>query len=67
MTRVELETVPTFDVRQDVHVGLPWDAVTAHYDEITASAYSVSLFTDWGPTASSRSGASPASRRGSEA
>ncbi|WP_425291917.1 FAD-binding protein [Cellulosimicrobium aquatile] len=49
VTRVELETVPTFDVRQDVHVGLPWDAVTAHYDEITASAYSVSLFTDWGP------------------
>lgn len=49
VTRVELETVPTFDVRQDVHVDLAWDAVTAHYDEITASAYSVSLFTDWGP------------------
>ncbi|WP_264029205.1 FAD-binding protein [Cellulosimicrobium sp. SH8] len=49
VTRVELETVPTFDVRQDVHVGLPWEAVTAHYDELTASAYSVSLFTDWGP------------------
>ncbi|WP_069385711.1 FAD-binding protein [Cellulosimicrobium cellulans] len=49
VTRVELETVPTFDVRQDVHLGLPWDAVTAHLDEITASAYSVSLFTDWGP------------------
>jgi alditol oxidase len=47
VTRLELETVPTFDVRQDVHVGLSWEAVTAHLDEITASAYSVSLFTDW--------------------
>jgi xylitol oxidase len=49
VTRLELATVPTFDVRQDLHVGLTWDAVTAHYDELTASAYSVSLFTDWGP------------------
>ncbi len=49
VTRVELATVPTFDVRQDVSVGLSWDAVAAHYDAITASAYSVSLFTDWGP------------------
>ncbi|MBD8078542.1 FAD-binding protein [Cellulosimicrobium arenosum] len=49
VTRLELETVPTFDVRQDLHVGLSWDAITAHLDEITGSAYSVSLFTDWGP------------------
>ncbi|OLT49038.1 FAD-binding protein [Cellulosimicrobium sp. CUA-896] len=48
VTRLELETVPTFDVRQDVHVDLPWDAVAAHLDALTASAYSVSLFTDWG-------------------
>ncbi|MBD5784948.1 FAD-binding protein [Cellulosimicrobium terreum] len=48
VTRLELETVPTFDVRQDLHVGLSWDAITAHLDEITASAYSVSIFTDWG-------------------
>ena len=49
VTRLELETEPTFDVRQDVHLDLPWDAITGHLDEITGSAYSVSLFTDWGP------------------
>ena len=49
VTRLELVTEPTFDVRQDVHLGVPWDAVTGHLDEITGSAYSVSLFTDWGP------------------
>lgn len=49
VTRLELETEPTFDVRQDVHLGLSWDAITSHLDEITGSAYSVSLFTDWGP------------------
>lgn len=49
VTRLELETEPTFDVRQDVHLGLSWDAITGHLDGITGSAYSVSLFTDWGP------------------
>lgn len=49
VTRLELETEATFDVRQDVHLGLPWEAITSHLDEITGSAYSVSLFTDWGP------------------
>ena len=36
-------------VRQDIFLGLPWEAVDAHFDAITGAAYSVSLFTDWGP------------------
>lgn len=43
VTRVTLDVVPTFDVRQYVRLGLPRAAL----DEAFASAYSVSLFTDW--------------------
>lgn len=46
-TRITLDIEPTFDVRQDLYVGLPWSDVLASFDEITASAYSVSLFTTW--------------------
>lgn len=42
-----LEVEPTYDVAQEVRTGLPWDAALEHFDEITASADSVSLFTDW--------------------
>lgn len=45
--RVTLRIEPTFDVRQDVFTGVPWDAVLADYDAAMNSAYSVSLFTDW--------------------
>ena len=48
VTAVTLDTVPTYDVRQDVYEGLSWDELDAHFDEITAAAYSVSLFTGWG-------------------
>jgi xylitol oxidase len=44
---VTLDVEPTFDVAQDVLVDLPMDAGLAQLDEIFASAYSVSLFTDW--------------------
>jgi xylitol oxidase len=47
VTRVELATRPTFDVRQDVLTELPWDALAEHLDAVTGSAYSVSLFTSW--------------------
>ncbi|PWR10326.1 FAD-binding protein [Micromonospora sicca] len=43
VTRVTLDVVPTFDVRQYVRLGLPRDALDAAF----ASAYSVSAFTDW--------------------
>ena len=47
ITHVTLDIEPTYDVRQDLYTDLPWDAAVEHLDEITASAYSVSLFTDW--------------------
>lgn len=47
VTRVELATVPTFDVRQDVFTGLSWDALTENLDAVMGSAYSVSVFTSW--------------------
>lgn len=47
VTRVELATVQTFDVRQDVFTGLPWDALFENLDAVMGSAYSVSIFTSW--------------------
>lgn len=47
VTRLELTTVPTFDVRQDVFTGLPWDALFDNLDAVMGSAYSVSVFTSW--------------------
>src|SRR6201996_5178059 len=44
---LELEIVPSFQVRQWVYEGLPSEAVTGSFDEIFGSAYSVSVFTDW--------------------
>ena len=35
-------------MRQRVFEGLGWDALFEHFDEITASGYSVSVFTRWG-------------------
>jgi xylitol oxidase len=51
VVRLTLDIEPTFQVRQDVYRGLPWDVVLADFDVVAAAAYSVSLFTDWcGPT-----------------
>jgi len=47
VTRVTLQLVPAFEVRQWVYDDLPFTALADHFDEIFASAYSVSLFTDW--------------------
>ena len=46
-THVTLDIEPTYDVRQDLYTDLSWDVAAEHLDELTASAYSVSLFTDW--------------------
>ncbi|KAA1400242.1 FAD-binding protein [Aeromicrobium ginsengisoli] len=48
VTTVTLDIVTTFQVRQDVYEGVSWDAIAANLDAITSSAYSVSMFTDWG-------------------
>ena len=50
VTRLTLDTLPAFDVRQYVYEDLPFEQVTEHFDEIAGSAYSVSLFTDWRST-----------------
>lgn len=47
-TRVTLDIVPRFEVRQFVYEHLSWRAFRENFDAITSSAYSVSLFTDWG-------------------
>jgi xylitol oxidase len=47
VSTLDLEIVPSFQVRQWVYEGLPTEAVTGSFDEIFGSAYSVSVFTDW--------------------
>jgi xylitol oxidase len=47
VTKVTLDLIPTFQVRQNVYLDLPMDQLAAHFDEIMSSGYSVSLFTDW--------------------
>jgi xylitol oxidase len=53
LTRVTLDLVPAFTVRQWVYDGIGreggWPGTTAHLDEIFARGYSVSLFTRWAP------------------
>lgn len=47
ITKVTLALVPAYQIRQDVYENLPMEQLEEHFDEISASAYSVSLFTDW--------------------
>jgi alditol oxidase len=45
--KVTLDIQPTFMMRQYVYENLPLSELKNHFDTIEASAYSVSLFTDW--------------------
>src|SRR5262245_5462365 len=47
ITKVTLQVQPTFAARQYVYENMPMEALNAHFDEIEAAGYSVSLFTDW--------------------
>ncbi|MDQ6795843.1 MAG: FAD-binding protein [Chloroflexota bacterium] len=47
VTKLKLQLQPTFQVRQYVYDDLPLAQVVDHFDAITSSAYSVSLFTQW--------------------
>ncbi len=47
VTKMTLDLEPSFNVRQAVYADLPLAQVDARFDEIMASGYSVSLFTDW--------------------
>jgi xylitol oxidase len=47
VTKLTLELLPTFNIRQDIYEHLPVSQLETHFDDIMSSAYSVSLFTDW--------------------
>jgi xylitol oxidase len=47
VTKLTLDLVPTFRIRQNVFENLPLSQAEEHLDEILAQGYSVSLFTDW--------------------
>jgi xylitol oxidase len=47
VTKITLDVQPAFTMRQHVYENLPLAAMKEHFDDIEASAYSVSLFTDW--------------------
>jgi xylitol oxidase len=47
VTKLTLEMVPSFQVRQDVYENMSWETLEKHFDAIFGSAYSISLFTDW--------------------
>lgn len=47
VTKLTLDVVPAFDMRQDVYENLPLAQLEAYFDELVSSAYSISLFTDW--------------------
>ena len=47
VTRVTLDIQPSFLVRQDAFVDLPWDTLLTRLDEVFSCAYSVSIMTMW--------------------
>jgi xylitol oxidase len=47
VTSLSLDIVPAFGIRQYVYENLPYEQLYEHLTDIFASAYSVSLFTDW--------------------
>ncbi|WP_216326626.1 FAD-binding protein [Deinococcus aestuarii] len=48
VTRLTLEVIPTYQVRQDVYEGLSLEALEDNFGAVMSAADSVSLFTDWG-------------------
>ena len=47
ITKLTLDIQPAYSMKQAVYQHLPVSELTAHFDAIEASGYSVSLFTDW--------------------
>jgi alditol oxidase len=48
VTRVTLDIQPSFQVRQDAFVDLPWETLLSNVGAVFSSAYSVSIMTKWG-------------------
>ncbi|GAB3999566.1 hypothetical protein GCM10029992_28710 [Glycomyces albus] len=57
---VTLDLLPSFEMRQYVYDDMDFDRAVDGLDELTASAYSTSLFTPWGRGRGSSSGPSSA-------
>lgn len=47
VTKLTLDLVPSFAVRQDLYENLPRAQLEQHFEAVMSSGYSVSLFTDW--------------------
>ena len=47
VTKMALDLIPAFNVRQDVYLNLPMSELDTNFVEIMSGGYSVSLFTDW--------------------
>lgn len=47
ITKVTLDLIPTFQMRQVVYRNMPMSALETNFDTVMSSGYSVSLFTDW--------------------
>jgi xylitol oxidase len=47
VARTTLDVQPTYKVAQSVYQDLGFDELKEHFDEVFASGYSVSVFTDW--------------------
>ncbi len=47
VTRLTLDILPSFDLRQDAFVDLPWETALAEFDAISSAAYSFSMLTKW--------------------
>lgn len=51
VTSLTLDVQPSYLMRQEIFEHLPWDAVFHQFDDVMASADSVSIFTDYGDDA----------------
>lgn len=47
VTKLTLDLVPTFDMKQVVYLDLPMAKLQHHFNDVQDLGYSVSLFTDW--------------------
>ena len=47
LTKLTLDISPSFQMQQDVYENLPLASLENHFDDLSSSGYSVSLFTDW--------------------
>ena len=47
VTKLTLDLIPAYDMRQEVYENVPRRELEEHFDDIMSTADSVSLFTDW--------------------